>query len=211
MSTPPPHRRAVLSAALLCFAIAPLAAHAESAAIAPIERLYDALLGVMKLGTAEPFEQRYTQLAPTIEAVFDMSAILQTSVGLGWSQLSADEHAALLTAFRRYTIATYVSSFNQFDGQRFEVAPTTRALPNDDQMVSSRIIPVSGDSHELDYVMRQGPAGWRAVDVLAEGAISRVAVQRSDFRGVLSQAGAPALVTSLERKVIDMAGSALES
>jgi len=205
MLTPPPGRRAVFSAALLCFAIAPLAAYAESAAIAPVERLYDALLGVMKLGTAVPFEQRYTQLAPTIEAVFDMSAILQTSVGLGWSQLSADQHAALLTAFRRYTVATYVANFNQFDGQRFEVSPTTRALPENEQLVTSRVIPVSGDTHELDYVMRQDPTGWRAVDVLAEGAISRVAVQRSDFRRLLMQGGGAALLASLQRKANDLA------
>ena len=37
----------------------------------------------------------------------------------------------------------------------------------------------------LDYVMRQGEKGRRAVDVLLDGSISRVAVQRSDFRSLL--------------------------
>jgi phospholipid transport system substrate-binding protein len=49
------------------------------------------------------------------------------------------------------------------------------------------------------------------VDVLLDGTISRVAVQRSDFRGTLAHGGVPALIASLERKVRDMAGSALES
>jgi phospholipid transport system substrate-binding protein len=206
MSIPPLRRRTVLGAALACFAIKPMSAHAtEAAVIDPIQHLYEALLGVMKAGTAVPFEQRFNQLAPTIDAVFDLATILQTSIGLAWNELSADQHATLLKAFRRYTVATYVSSFNQFNGQRFEVSAATRALPNNGQVVISRIVPVSGDTHQLDYVMRQGPGGWQAVDVLADGAISRVAVQRSDFRRLLMSGGAAALLASLQRKANDLA------
>jgi phospholipid transport system substrate-binding protein len=48
--------------------------------------------------------------------------------------------------------------------------------------------------------MRQDSDGWRVVDVLADGAISRVAVQRSDFRRVLARGGAQALADSLRTK-----------
>ena len=55
----------------------------------------------------------------------------------------------------------------------------------------------SGDPTRLDYVMRNTQAGWRAIDILLNGTISRVAVQRSDFRGLLA-AGDPApLLASL--------------
>jgi phospholipid transport system substrate-binding protein len=61
----------------------------------------------------------------------------------------------------------------------------------------------------LAYVMRQTPAGWRAVDVLADGSISRVATQRSDFRGLLSSGGGSALVASLQNKVASLSGGAI--
>jgi len=48
--------------------------------------------------------------------------------------------------------------------------------------------------------MRNGPNGWRIVDVLADGAVSRVAVQRSDFRSLLRSGGPAALQKSLETK-----------
>ncbi len=48
--------------------------------------------------------------------------------------------------------------------------------------------------------MREGGAGWRVVDVLADGSISRVAVQRSDFRRLLTRGGAQALAKSLRTK-----------
>jgi phospholipid transport system substrate-binding protein len=44
--------------------------------------------------------------------------------------------------------------------------------------------------------------------VLADGAISRVAVQRSDFRSLLMRGGAPALAASLQQKTADLGGGA---
>jgi phospholipid transport system substrate-binding protein len=96
-------------------------------------------------------------------------------------------------------VASYVSSFDGYSGQRFVVNPETRIVGNE-HVVRTRIIPVSGDGHDLDYVMRQGSSGWKIVDVLADGAVSRVAVQRSDFRQLIRQGGAPALNRSLKAK-----------
>ncbi len=53
----------------------------------------------------------------------------------------------------------------------------------------------------IDYVMRGGAGGWRIVDVLLNGSISRVAVQRSDFRALLESGNPAALIDSLKRKV----------
>jgi phospholipid transport system substrate-binding protein len=195
----------VAGALLLCLIARPMRARAEDAApTLPVRRLYDALLGVMKAGRSVPFATRYDQLAPTLDAAFDLPAILETSVGPSWGQLPADQQAALLAAFRRYTIDSYVSNFDAFTGQRFEISPDTRALPNGGQVVATRIIPASGDAHRLDYVMRQEGGAWKAVDVLADGTISRVAVQRSDFRRLLMEGGGPALLASLQRKASDL-------
>ena len=97
------------------------------------------------------------------------------------------------------------------DGQKFDVSPQTRNLANGEQVVNSRIIPPRGDSHELDYVMRQDAQGWRVVDVLLDGTISRVAVQRSDFRKILASGDIDALIASLSRKIADLSDGALSS
>jgi phospholipid transport system substrate-binding protein len=47
------------------------------------------------------------------------------------------------------------------------------------------------------------------IDVLLDGTISRVAVQRSDFRGLLADGDASALVASLEQKIADLSGGTL--
>ncbi len=184
-------------------------ANADPAAVAPIRELCDHLLEIMRAGRATPFPRRFATLAPVIDRVFDLASILQLSVGPTWSSLSPEQQASLLTAFRRYTVANYVNSFDNYNGQRFDVSSDTKSLPNGEQLAQTKIISSSGDSHELDYVMRRGGNAWKAVDVLADGSISRVAVQRSDFRRLVSRGGAQALIESLNQKTTDLSGGAL--
>ena len=182
-------------------------AAADPAILAPARTLIEALLVVMKQGKTTQFATRVTTLGPVIDRSFDLDAILRASAGSGFAGLEPAQQEALRAAFRDYTIASYVHSFDSFNGQRFEVQPDTRAVPNGEQVVMTRIVPVSGETHALDYVMRASGTAWRVVDVLADGSVSRVAVQRSDFRRLLSLGGAPALIASLRAKAVDLAGS----
>jgi phospholipid transport system substrate-binding protein len=115
----------------------------------------------------------------------------------------------LLAEFRRYTVASYVANFDVYSGQRFVVGPEIRDLDAGRIVVQTQLTPVSGEATRLDYVMQPASGNWKAVDVLAAGSISRVAVQRSDFRRILSQGGGDALVATLRRKTSDLSGNAL--
>ena len=207
MATLLPSRRMILTLtmAVLAPAVLPPCAAADEAVLAPAHQLIDGLLRVMKAGHNTPFSQRFSMLAPVIDQTFDLTTILNLSVGATWQSMPPDQQAILLQAFRRYTVSSYVNSFDNYSGQRFVVNPETRTVGNE-QVVQTKIIPVAGEGHELDYVMREGPAGWRIVDVLADGAISRVAVQRSDFRQLIRQGGASALAQNLEAKSANLAG-----
>ncbi len=199
-------RRATLGYALLV-GLGPamvLPVQADQSVIGPIQRLNDALLQIMRKGRSTPFNERFQMLAPVIDQTFDVQAILEESVGPTWPTLAADQQAELLGAFRRYMTASYVNSFDEFSGQRFDVSSSPRPLPNGELIVDTRIVPSSGTAHPLDYVMRKVGGDWRAVDILADGSISRVAVQRSDFRRLLSRGGPSALVESLKSKSADL-------
>jgi phospholipid transport system substrate-binding protein len=207
MTTPLLARRAILttSVAILIPVTYPQHANADDMVLAPIHQLTEGLLRVMKAGHGASFSQRFDMLASVIDETFDLPTILKESVGATWESLPADQQETLLKAFRRYTIASYVNSFDEYNGQRFLINPETRIVGND-QVVRTEIIPTSGERHKLDYVVREGPAGWRIADVLADGAISRVAVQRSDFRRLIRQGGAPALAQNLAAKAADLSG-----
>ncbi|HET6182161.1 MAG TPA: ABC transporter substrate-binding protein [Acetobacteraceae bacterium] len=170
--------------------------------LAPIETLGQSLLTVMKEGHKTPFAQRVQALAPSIENALNIPEILREAVGPGWSQLTPEQQSRLLSAFRQYTVATFVENFDSYDGQTISVSPTTRPLSGGAQVVRTTITSANGQTtHTIDYVMRQTSDGaWKATDVLADGTISRVAVLRSDFASMLEHGGAPALEASLQEK-----------
>ncbi len=174
-------RRAVLAGSVVLLPLPVMAQVPAAAVVAAIVALDNALIGVMKAGRATPFSQRAATLAPVIQRSFALDAILRASVGPRFASLSPADQSALLVAFTNYTVASYAANFDSYSGERFTVSPQTRAV-GAEQVVQTQLVPARGEPTRLDYVMRQGPAGWQAVDVLVDGSISRVAVQRSDFR-----------------------------
>ncbi len=205
-------RRAALVGSLL---FAPMARAADLAAPAvSVQHFNEALLRVMKAGRSVSFADRVRMLTPTVEQAFDLPLILRRSVGSQWSKFSDAAKADLLAAFEAFTVATWVANFDNFDGEVFEVAAEIRAV-GQEMVVQTRIVPTSGDPTRLDYVMREvgresagAPGVWRAVDILLNGTISRVAVQRSDFRAIVDAGDPGALIILLRNKTATLAAGA---
>jgi phospholipid transport system substrate-binding protein len=180
-----------------------------SEAAGPVEQLQEGLISIMKVGKNASFRQRYDMIAPVIARSFDLDSILRQAIGPRWATLPADQQAALEDAFRRYTIASYVANFDDYSGERFEMMPGVKAA-GASRVVETRIMTPAGKVHALDYVMRQEGNGWKIVDVLAEGAVSRVAAQRSEMRSVLADAGGAGLLVSLRQKTAQLSGGILQ-
>jgi phospholipid transport system substrate-binding protein len=207
-----PDRRTALRVALYLTAAAFLGSPSPAFAsevTAPIQQLHTGLIEIMKAGKVAPFRQRYDKIAPVIGRTFDLEVMMRQVVGSRWGALPPDQQAALGDAFRRYTIASYVSNFDDYSGERFEVLSDVVAVGSD-RVVKTQIVTASGQPHLLAYVMRQAGGGWRIVDVLAEGSISRVAAQRSEILSVLTDGGGPGLLVSLHRKTAELSGGILQ-
>ena len=175
---------------------------------APIEQLDAALLQVMKAGKGTSFQQRYDILAPLVTRAVDLDGILQGGVGSTWASLQPAQQAALKTAFQRYSIATYVSHFDEFAGERFELYPPAAA---GNPVVKVKIVPgkPGDDTHILGYTMRQTPAGWKAVDVTADSSISQVVAQQEEIRSLVRSSGADGLLARLKQKTTELSGGSV--
>jgi phospholipid transport system substrate-binding protein len=174
----------------------------------PVAALESALLRIMQAGERTAFTQRYEMLAPVVQSTFDLRLVLQLVVGFGWNSMSPSQQQTLLTAFTEYSVATWVSNFNSYSGQRFQFLPNyDRSIGSTQVVVATQIVSASGTTHRLDFVMRLTPAGWRAVDVLADN-ISRLATLRSDFSSlVASDSSGANLAQALRKKATDLATS----
>jgi phospholipid transport system substrate-binding protein len=179
----------------------------DSGPLAPVRALIAGLDQIRKAGRSTPFDQRMATMTPVVQHAFALDTILKASVGPRFANIPPAEQVSLLDVFTRYTVASYVANFDTDSGDKFEINPETRSVDSD-QIVTTRIVPAAGAATRLDYVVRQGTSGgslWQIVDVLFDGSISQVAVQRSDFRSLLSGGSAGPLIASLGKKVATLA------
>jgi phospholipid transport system substrate-binding protein len=199
----------VLCLGLLTSTLLPSASQAQASApssatmpatgpVAPIAALYEALGQIEK--SPGSFAQRSQILAPSIDRSFDLQTVLQNSLGLRYRTVPEAQKVALLDQFRQFTIARYVSNFGAGGTDTFKVDPTPTPSPiAGDEVVHTKIVS-GGATTEVNYVMRQSDGTWRAVDVLLNGNISQVAVQRADFGSGLTSGDATPLIDSLKKK-----------
>jgi phospholipid transport system substrate-binding protein len=209
----PLDRRALLQIVLFAPLTAPCRAKAvetRSTATDPIRTLNNGLLAVMKAGKSVPFIERYNTLSRVVEETFDLPEILRRCIGSRWSTLSAVEQAELQQVFQRFTVTSYIASFNSYAGQRFEIEPSPRAVGND-MVVETHLVPLSGEPARMDYMMHATDNKWQVVDVLLDGAISRVAVQRSDFRRFLNGHDPSGLISSMQQKIASLSDGNVRS
>jgi hopanoid biosynthesis associated membrane protein HpnM len=181
---------------------------AASDVTAPIEQLDAGLLQAMKAGKAAPFKQRYDLLAPLVIRAIDLDAILIGGIGPGWAAVPSDQQAALKTAFQHFSIATYVSHFDDFSGERFDLYPPAAG---GDTVVRVKIVPgkPQDDTHVLGYVMRQTAGQWKAVDVTADSSISQVVAQQEEIRSLFKNSGAAGLLARLQQKTAELSAGAV--
>jgi phospholipid transport system substrate-binding protein len=194
-----------LIAGLTATPVAGAFAQDTSAVTAPIQQFYGTLLTIMREGRTTPFTQRFDTLAPSLDQALNVPFLLQLAIGLAWTAVPASQQSVLLGAFRQYTVATWVSNFDSYSGQKLVVLPTLRTVGTS-RVVHTEIVKADGSSSVIDYVMRPAGTVWKATDVLLDGSISQVAVLRSDFSTLL-MSGPNALAENLRRKTTDLMDS----
>ena len=186
-----------------------LAAAQPSDPTVPVAILDRGLSELLSTPSNVPFAQRYAKMALIADQVFDYRAILQAIAGAQWATLPAAQQNKLLASFRRYTVSNYVANFSAGTGTSIKLQPGAQAA-GDGRLVSTLIAPATGEATAINYIVRQSPQGWRVTDVYLDGTISQVAVQRSDFRRLLTSDDGAALVRKLDTKAEELSGGAVK-
>ncbi len=179
-------------------------ATAESDPAAPVHKLCDTLIEVMKQGKELGFQGRVNKLKPVVGSVYDMTAVTKAMLGLAANKLSPEDLGKLSDANARFSVATYADQFNKWDGEKFEVG-VPHPGANGATVVPSVIVSGGGNRTSIDYVMHEADGNWTITDVLFNGSISQVAVRRSEFVPIFRQNGLDGLIA-----VIDSKAAALE-
>lgn len=172
------------------------AAASDPAAI-QIEKLHTALLKSMQAGSHVTLEDRYRDLQPVIEEVFDLPLIARLSIGPPWAQFSPEQQQVSIAAFKRITIASYAGNFREFDGEKFAIEDIV-ASRGVYKVVQAHIISPHDTPTSLTYQMHEAGGVWKIVDVYYDG-VSELTMRRSDFAAALGAGGAPVLIAHLNK------------
>jgi len=173
-------------------------AQASDPAAQVIDGFDHTLLESMKQAKALGVQGRFRKMEPAVRAAYDLSAMMRVATGAYWTKMSPSDQSALVTAFGRFSAATYAHNFDDFSGQKLVVGAVDTRLP--DKLVRTQLVMGSGAPISLVYRMRQDEGRWRIIDVFYNGTISQLAQQASDFSATLAAGGAPALLKSLDNK-----------
>ncbi len=170
-----------------------IAAPVRAETAEPVARIIaynDGIISIMKARLG--LEARKDRFETLVREHYDMPVIAQLVVGPKWSGSGAADKTAAIAALTRHSAVSLARNFVTYGGEKFTVDPRTI------DRGPSRIVRVKIGSDTLLYVMRKGAAGWKIVDVVAQG-VSQLAVQRSDVAAAVAAEGAGGLAKRLAK------------
>lgn len=185
--------RPLAVAALTVAALLPAARAAGPADT--VTTLHDTLLANMKGGATLGCKGRSAQLAPVLDAGFDLPFLASRVMRRHWKTLSTDQQGRFTEAFRALVLATYTNQFAAFGGERFETLET-RETSGGGRQVSAKLFPGSGSPVNFDYVLREVDGRWKIVNVIADG-VSDLAIRASQYDKAFKAVGFDGLIEQI--------------
>jgi phospholipid transport system substrate-binding protein len=184
----------------VCAALSTIHGEAEQQEPSDVIRKFNAALmesmkGADKLG----YSGRYEILEPVIKDSFALPFMATISVGRYWKNLNEKERSLFLETYINWTIATYAGRFNDYSGERFEVASESKSVQGTVTVISKLIQPKKEDV-DFYYQLRKVEDRWRIVDIQISG-VSQLALTRSQFVSVIKNKGFDELISMLKNKI----------
>ena len=151
--------------------------------------------------------QKRQKIIELADQQMDFETMSRLTLGRYWRDLSADQRAAFVEAFRRHLSNTYGNLLNGYTDE--DVAPIgDHAEPDGDCTVQCRVIgTVGGARQELAKVecrLRRKSQQWKVIDVTAVG-VSVVAIFRAQFQAIMADGGFNRLLKLLREKAGELA------
>jgi phospholipid transport system substrate-binding protein len=194
----------VLAGLLLTLGLGELRAQ-EVKPRAVVSAFQEELLATMKDAKHLDFDGRYQRLLPAMELAFDFDEITRIAVGRGWVKMNKTKQEQVVDLFRQFSVSTYASALAGYSGEQFEIE-SDRAEPGLGTIIETRLVVKDDAPVELNYLLRQTPAGWKIVDVYLAGTISELARRRAEFSSIIHTRGIDGLIAILKNKNAALAG-----
>ncbi len=185
------------------FALLPVGASAGGPAPDElIRKLSDDVLEILRsddmlrAGETSQVVERVEQL---VLPHFNFRRMTMLAVGRDWRDASPEQQKRLMDAFYGMLVRTYSNALTQYRNQTVAVRPL-RMNPSDKTVrVQTEVRQPGAQPVTVDYVLEQGPDGWKIFDIVVAG-VSLVTNYRGTFAQEIRVGGIDGLINSLEAK-----------
>jgi phospholipid transport system substrate-binding protein len=182
-----------------------LAWHSVAGELSP-----EQVIATTSKATAEAIAKRHRELekdtgklhaliGELLRPQFDFEGACRLILREHWTHASSEQRERFVAAFYHYLVASYANALLEFHYDTVTVLPPDEALAADETTTRVRTMMKlnDGSQYHVDYYMRHGLAGWRILDVIAEG-VSYVRTYRTDFGAEIRTNGLDKLIERLE-------------
>jgi len=143
---------------------------------------------------------RYRRLSDHLSENFDINEMMEQATGAQWSRASDFERNLAAEAFLRLNVSTYLSRFESYSGEYFEILGEEQGRDGTTRVLTKLIRP-GRFNVSVTYIVRQtstvAGAEARIVDVIFVGGASEVATRKSEFAETLNRRGLKGLIIRL--------------
>src|SRR5208337_4301466 len=156
------------------------------------------LLESMKRAGELGYPGRYKLMEPVIKDAFAIPFMASATVGSNWKTFNEKQKQTFLETYTEWTIASYAGQFNDYSGERFEIASESKPVHGIATVVSE-LIQANNEHIDFYYQLRKVDGLWRIVDIKILG-VSQLALTRVQFVSVIKTKGFEALIAMLKKK-----------
>lgn len=174
----------------------------EKAIQAPVDKLHNALISIMKSASTESFDSRYAFLEKIITDNFNTPLISRVILSRYWKSLDEKAQTDFIDLFNRLTISTYVSRFDSFKNESFNnigIEPMKKGR----FLVKTELLQANEDPVSFNYIVQNDNNKWKIISVIANG-INDLSLKRSEYSAVIKDQGFNALIENIKQKISDL-------
>lgn len=130
--------------------------------------------------------QKEAEFKQLLQTSFDIKTIGRFALGSYWNSATPAQQSEYQQLFEQMIIRVYATRFNEYKGERLDVSSSRP--DGRDELVTTYIVPPSGEKIQVDWRVREKNGSYKIVDVIIEG-VSMAMTQRSDFSSVIQRGG----------------------
>ena len=174
-----------------------------------VEDFHSTLLDVMQHADTLGFKGRYEKLDPVIREKFDTPFICKVILSRYWGELSEKQQQQFIQLFNRLSISTYASRFDSYSGESFKTLGMEE-LKKGRLLVRTELVKKNDNPVKFEYLAHQKDGNWYIISVIADG-VNDLSLKRAEYATIINDRGFDALLSEIEKKIVELGGSASDT